>query len=443
MQNNLHCLHHRHPKGYTPSTPQRILARQQDRAVEEPEIRTSQEPSISIEDRYSDSETPICQVQPVLGMTPTENLQLRDRNRPEDIADVLRTTAFKGYVHTPIQTLDGIYIHQPKQVLPLAEEAKRLAEICIEKLNEQWAGIPHEKLLKQSFQDQLNSLQILEQLAPLELVKQHLLADIIDILEPLRKADNIPLNQLYYIAENCANRYYSKVIETFVSIIKRQFANRQTLLVNTAHSLKFLEEYSDRQAQIWKIFHKHHNIPDDIEDLHLHFDSFKTSLETQFKHLKEATCHNVQNIQMSLSVQQTYSSTLCSHVNNIYSKLSELQKHIQHHCMYSHQGNSVQIEAPEFDPDIDGNGPVSTDEKHKTVPVQGTLATIPETSEPEDDNSIAPGSNTDQQNYQETDWPDAPLCRYQEFLHQQLSHQNKDTTDIKPSPPQKILKYLN
>ena len=266
----------------------------------------------------------------------------------------------------------------------------------------------HTKNLNQSFWDQLNSLQILEQLAPLELAKQHLPADIIDILECLGKADNIPFNQLYYIAENCADRYYSKVIETFVSIIKRQFTNRQTLLINTAHSLKFLEEYSDRQAQIWKIFHKHHNIPDDIEDLHLHFDSFKTSLETKFQHLKEVTSCNVQNIQMSLSVQQTYSSTLCSHINNIYSKLSKLQKHIQHHCMYSHQGDTVQIEAPEFDPDIDGDSPVSTDEKHEIVPVQGRLATILETSEPEDDNSIAPGTNTDQQNYQETDWTDAP-----------------------------------
>ena len=251
-------------------------------------------------------------------------------------------------------------------------------------------------------------MQILEQLAPLELAKQHLLADIIDILEYLRKADNIHFNQLYYIAENCVDRYYSKVIETFVSIIKRQFTKRQTLLINQAHSLKFLEEYSDWQAQILKMFHKHHNIPDDIEDLHLHFDCFKTSLETEFKHLKEATSRNVQNIQISLSVQQTYSSTLCSHINNIYSKLSELQKHIQCHCMYSHQGNAVQIEAPEFDPDIDRDSPVSTDEKHKIVPVQGTLATIPETSEPEDDNSIAPETHTDQQNYQETNWPDAP-----------------------------------
>ena len=35
------------------------------------------------------------------------------------------------------------------------------------------------------------------------------------------------------------------------------------------------------------------------------------------------------------------------------------------------------------------------------------METIPEISEPEDDNSIAPGTNTDQQNYQETYWPDA------------------------------------
>ena len=70
-----------------------------------------------------------------------------------------------------------------------------------------------EKLLNQSFLDQLNSLQILEQLAPLQLAKEHLPSDIIDILEKLRKADNIPFNQLYYIAENCADRYYSKVIK--------------------------------------------------------------------------------------------------------------------------------------------------------------------------------------------------------------------------------------
>ena len=176
---------------------------------------------------------------------------------------------------------------------------------------------------------------MLEQLAPLQLAKEHLPSDIIDILERLRKADNIPFNQLYYISENCVDRYYSKVIQTFISIIKRQFTDRQNLFINTAHSLKFLEDYTNRQAQIWKILRKYHNLLDEVADVHLHFDSFKSSIETEFKHLKEVTPHNVENIQASLGVQQTYSSTLCSHINNIYSKLSELQKHIHHHYVFT------------------------------------------------------------------------------------------------------------
>ena len=64
------------------------------------------------------------------------------------------------------------------------EEAKcRAEEIRMEKINEQWSGIPHEQLLNQSFTDQLNSIQILEQLAPLQLAKEHLPGDIVNILE--------------------------------------------------------------------------------------------------------------------------------------------------------------------------------------------------------------------------------------------------------------------
>ena len=284
-------------------------------------------------------------------------------------------------------------------------------EIHKEKQAKQWAGIPHKKLLNQSFLDQLNLLQILKQLASLQLAKEHLPSGIIDVLERLRKTDNIPFNQLHYIAENCVDRYYSKVIQTFITIIKRQFTDRQTLLINTARSLKFLEEYANRQAQIWKVLHKYRNLQDAVEDLHFHFHSFKSSIETNFKHLKEVTSRNVQNIQALLGIQQTYSSTLCSHINNIYNKLSELQKHIQHHCIYSHQSDTVQIEAPEYDPDIDGNNQPNTDEKHAAVSVQGTLETILESSELEDDNSIAPENNTDPQNQQETNWPDAPTIQ--------------------------------
>ena len=219
-----------------------------------------------------------------MGTTPREKHQLQHRNSLDDISDVLGTRVYQGYVETPLQTLDGIVVNQPKRFLPLAEEAKHLAEeIRIEKLNEQWAGIPREQLLNQSFTDQLNSIQLLEQLAPLQLAKEHLLEDIIDILERLGKVDDIPFNQLYYIAENCVDQYYTKVIETFVSIIKRQFADCQLLLVNTACCLKFLEEYADHQSQIWKIFQKHQTILEDLQDLHFHFDDFKNSIEKDFK----------------------------------------------------------------------------------------------------------------------------------------------------------------
>ena len=390
-----------------PSIPQ-TPALQQDRVTEESASEPVSQPSVPTEDRSSDNKTPIRQVSPLLGTTHRENLQLWNRNSPDDISDVLGTNTFQGYVNTPLQTLDGIVVNQPKRFLPLAEEAKHLVEeIRIEKLNEQWASIPHEQLLNQSFRDQLNSIQILEQLASLELAKQHLPVDIIDILECLGKADNIPFNQLYYIAENSVDRYYMKVIETFVFIIKRQFTDCQLLLVNTAHCLKFLEEYSDRQSRIWKIFYKHHTIPEDVQDLHFYFDDFKTSLEKDFKYLKEATLQNIQNFQTSLNLQQMYSSSLCSHVSNIYSKLSELQRKIQHHFMHMNQGDTVQIEAPDFDPDIDGVSSPSTDETPNKLTIQGTLSPTPEVTELEDDNSLTPGTTIQQLTSQETDWLDA------------------------------------
>ena len=240
----------------------------------------------------------------------------------------------------------------------MAQEAQKIAEeIRIEKINEQWAGIPREQLLNQSFNDQLNSIQILEQLAPLQLTKDHLPRDIIDILERIGKADNILHNQLYYVAENCADRYYSKVIKTFVLLLKQQFADRQLLLVNTARSLKFLEEYANRQALIWKIFSKHENIPDDISDLHLHIDDFKINIQKEFNFLKEATHKNVDNFQTSINLQQTYSVALGSHINNIYHKISEIQQQLPHSTQHMNTGDVIQINAPEFDPDIDGRPP--------------------------------------------------------------------------------------
>ena len=124
--------------------------------TEESTLKAVSQPPRPTEEIASDSETPVSQVTPLLGTTPSENCQLQHGNTPDDISDILGTRIYQGYVETPLQTLDGIVVNQPKRFLPLVEEAKRLTEeIRIEKLSEQLYGIPCEQLLNQSFTDQL------------------------------------------------------------------------------------------------------------------------------------------------------------------------------------------------------------------------------------------------------------------------------------------------
>ena len=217
----------------------------------------------------------------------------------------------------------------------------------------------------------------MEQLAPLQLAKEHLPGDIMDILKRLGKADNIPFNQLYYIAKNCTDRYYSKVIETFVALLKHQFMDRQLLLVNTARSLKFLEDSVDQWALIWDIFQRHQMIPVDIQDLHFHIDDFKSNIEKEF--------------------------TLCSHVNNIYNKLAEIQQQLFHSNQHMNTGNVIQIEAPDFDPDIDEVLPISVDQSIKHQETQGSATSIQKFTEKTTECRTPASSHQDAQ---DVDWPD-------------------------------------
>ena len=162
--------------------------------------------------------------------------------------------------------------------------------------------------------------------------------------------------------------------------------------------MKFLEEYTDRQALIWKIFSKHQNIPDKISDLHLHIDDFKGNIQKEF-FLKEATRKNIENFQASLRLQQTYSVALGSHINNIYHKISELQQQLPHPTQHMNTGDIIQINAPEFDPDIDGRP--STKEHGE---IQGSDNLIQHCVE-ETKKSEAPA--LPQQVKEEVDWPDA------------------------------------
>ena len=283
----------------------------------------------------------------MLGFIPAEICRVQAEPKLT-VQQLLEIESCQEYVKTPLQTLDGIYVNQPKRFLLLAKEAKKLAEeFRKEQVASQWAGIPHEKLLQESFVEQLNFLQILDQLAPLKTAKEHLPKDIINILELLGKADNIPFNQLYTLAEDCADRYYTKVIKTLTQLLKNSFHDRQLVLVNTARALKFLESYAARQTKLWKVLSKYNRLPG-------HFHDLQTTLQTKFSLLKKATSKNIENLQEAINLQQTYTTLLCSHISSIYAKLAQLNRLVQTHCLYHHpQSNVVQINAPEYNSDID------------------------------------------------------------------------------------------
>ena len=178
-------------------------------------------------------------MEPVVGLTPEE--QCRKEEDPDLILDQhLGLSSCEDHISTPLQTLGGLYVNQPSQFLPLAQEAKKLAKrIKEEEEVSQWSGIPVKKLLNNSFAEQLNCIQTLQQIAPLHSVKDHLPQDIITILERLGKVENTPFNKPYYLAENCADCYYTSVIKPFVKIVKRSTTDRQIVLINTARVLKY------------------------------------------------------------------------------------------------------------------------------------------------------------------------------------------------------------
>ena len=114
-----------------------------------------------------------------------------------------------------------------------------------------------------------------------------------------------------------------------------------------ARALKFLESYRKRQTKLWKVLSKYDKLPD-------HFRDLQTTLQTEFNLLKKATSTNIENLHDAVNLQQTYTTPLCSHINTIYTKLAQLDKQIQTHCLYPHsQTDLVQINASEYDSNID------------------------------------------------------------------------------------------
>ena len=99
---------------------------------------------------------------------------------------------------------------------------------------------------------------------------------------------------------------------------------------------------------------KYHNLPD-------HFHDLKT-LQAEFDLLKTATSKNIQNIQEVVQSQQAYTTVLSGHINTLYTKLAHLDKQVQIHCRYPHpQLDMIQLNVPDYYPDIDGDTEPVTD----------------------------------------------------------------------------------
>ena len=109
-----------------------------------------------------------------------------------------------------------------------------------------------------------------------------------------------------------------------------------------------------------------------------------TIFQTEFDLLKTATLKNIQNIQEVVKSQQAYMLVLSGHINTLYTKLVHLDRQVQVHCIYPHsQSDVIQLNAPDYDPDIDGELDPVTDTQllHAESIREDTLTGISESTD--------------------------------------------------------------
>ena len=84
----------------------------------------------------------------------------------------------------------------------------------------------------------------------------------------------------------------------------------------------------------------------------------------------------------------------------------ELQQQIQHRDPHMNSGDTIQIEAPYFDPDIDDVSPTTIDQQSNNPSTQGS-ATPTSKAEEQQIECITPAPSHQDTDSQEIDWLDA------------------------------------
>ena len=82
-----------------------------------------------------------------------------------------------------------------------------------------------------------------------------------------------------------------------------------------ARALKYVEDFGQRQSQLFKVLEKCHFLPDNFENL-----------QSQFGFLKQATSKNIKHLQQAINVQQTCTATICTYINSILPCIMKLEQ---------------------------------------------------------------------------------------------------------------------
>ena len=91
--------------------------------------------------------------------------------------------------------------------------------------------------------------------------------------------------------------------------------------------------------------------------------------------LNQATSKNIKHLQQAITVQQTYTANLCTYINNILHHLTKLEEAIlQLEQKFTTEQDTIQINAPEFNLDIDEPNSPRTCNNTAVVSVQEQLA---------------------------------------------------------------------
>ena len=105
--------------------------------------------------------------------------------------------------------------------------------------------------------------------------------------------------------------------------------------------------------------------------------------------------------------------------------MAELQWQIQHHDPHMNSGDTIQVEAPDFDPDIDDISSTTIDQESNNPVTQESATPTPKSAEKVIER-ITPAPSHQDTDTQEVDWPDAIPVE----IPSQSDQQNNHSTDM-------------